>query len=402
MIRPFYILMVLLCALSCAMHEVDPVDSGSEDDDIVAVTFRTGVLCSVRSSVAVDEPAINDINIYAYRDGVLVDEAYSVNPGGVVLRLPAGYTYNIYALANVGLCRADADEEAFLDESSCAVAGIRGLSRGLPMRCSIRNVYVTGKSQTVDVLLERMAAKVTFSVDKASLLEGLRVTSVRLCQSASVVYPFRWEGEGGSRVQSPEDTFDGDYATAADLRSLNSGDEVFFYTLENCQGILLPDNQDPFLKVPKMIPGKERLCSYLEIGCEFDGSGLLEGDVRYRLYLGLDDCSSFDVPGNSCINVRLMLTGDGLKKVTWKVNADVSIRDGYASGEVGHGRHGMSDLYVGEVLLYEVKLAAELAEYLGDDVSGCSLCLVRDGEPVPGLSARFLEGKELCAELRCD
>ena len=400
MIRPFYVLMVLLCALSCTMHEVEPVDSGSDDADVVAVAFRTGVSCPLKSSVSVDEPAINNINVYAYRNGVLVDEVFSVDLDEIVLRLPADYTYNIYAIANVGPCRADVDEETFLEELSCRIAGIGGLARGLPMRCANRNVYVTGKSQTVDILLERMAAKVTFSVDKASLLEGLRVTSVRLCQSACIVHPFKWEG--GSRVESPDDTFDGDHATAADLRSLNSGGEVFFYTLENCQGMLLPDNQDPSLKVPKMIPGKEGLCSYLEVGCEFDGSGLLEGDVCYRLYLGLDDCSSFDVPGNSCINVSLMLTGDGLKKVTWKVNADVSIRDGYASGEVGHGRHGMSDLYVGEVLLYEVELAEELAEYLGNDVSGCSLRLVRDGEIVPGLSARFLDGQGLCAELRCE
>ena len=402
MMRPFNVLMVVLCAMSCTLHEVEPVDSRSGDDCLVDVAFRTGVSCPVRSSVSVDEPAVNDINIYAYRNGMLVDEAFSVDPDGVVLRLPANYTYNIYALANVGVLKADAAEETFLEEVNCRIAGIRGLSRGLPMRCSNRGVYVSGMSQTVDILLERMVAKVTFSVDKASLLEGLRVTSVRLCQSASVVCPFKWEGHGGSRVESSEDTFDGDYATAADLRILNSGNEVFFYTLENCQGILLPENKDPSLKVPKMIQGKERLCSYLEVGCEFDGSGLLEGDVSYRLYLGLDDCSSFDVPGNSCINVSLMLTGDGLKQVTWKVNADVSIRDGYASGEVGLGRHDMSDLYVGEILLYEVELADELAEYLGDDVSGCSLSLVKDGRPVPGLSASFMKGQGLCAELRCE
>ena len=149
------------------------------------------------------------------------------------------------------------------------------------------------------------------------------------------------------------------------------------------------------------LPEKEKLCSYLEIECEFDGSGLFDGDVRYRIYLGLDECTSFDVPGNASINIQLMLTGDGLKKVTWKANADVSVTDGYLSGAIEGSMHTMSDLYVGEILLYEVVLSEELVEYLGNDVSGCALRLMKDGKAVPGLAAEFLDREGLYAELRC-
>jgi hypothetical protein len=111
------------------------------------------------------------------------------------------------------------------------------------------------------------------------------------------------------------------------------------------------------------------------VDCEFDGSGFLEGDVRYRIYLGLDDCTSFDVPGNSSINISLMLTGDGLNAVSWKVNADVSVRDGYFSGEMVKGMHAMDDLYVGEVFLYEVSYSDELISSYQQSASSTAMSI---------------------------
>ena len=392
MIRFFCVLIWGFVIASCAIHEIDPTEDEPIASQMVDVCFCTEVSGAVKSSVTLDESALRNINVYAFKDGVLVDEAYSLKADGIMMNLPANSTYNIYAVANIGLYHAPASEEKFLSDASYAISGIRILSRGVPMRCAARNVYIGRESQTVDLRMERMAAKVNLSVDKSSLLSGLQVNSVRLCQSASIVYPFRWEKQGGSRVTSEDETFDGDYATSADLRRLNTGGEVTFYTLENCQGILLPDNTSPELKVPKMIQGKEKLCSYLEIECDFDGSGLFEGDVRYRIYLGLDDCTSFDVPGNASINVSLSLTGEGLKTLSWKVIADVDVRDGYVSGEVDEGMHAMNDLYVGEVLLYEVVLTDEIIEYLGGDASGCSVRLVRDGLEVEELMADNLQG----------
>lgn len=392
MIRFFSVLIWGFVIASCAIHEIDPTEDEPIANQMVDVCFCTEVSGAVKSSVTLDESALRNINVYAFKDGVLVDEVYSLKADGIMMNLPANSTYNIYAVANIGLYHADVSEERFLSDASYAISGIRVLSRGVPMRCAARNVYVGRGTQTVELNLERMAAKVNLSVDKSSLLSGLQVNSVRLCQSASIVYPFRWEKQGGSRAMSEGEVIDGDYATAADLRRLNSGGEVTFYTLENCQGILLPDNTSPELKVPKMIQGKEKLCSYLEIECDFDGSGLFEGDVRYRIYLGLDECTSFDVPGNACINVSLSLTGEGLKTLSWKVNADVDVRDGYVSGEVDEGMHGMNDLYVGEVLLYEVVLTDEIIEYLGGDASGCSVRLVRDGVEVEGLRSDNLQG----------
>lgn len=394
----------LLAVQSCMNEELEIFSQEDVAANIVEVRFRTEVSDDTRSSVTVDDSAIKNINVYAFRDGVLADEVYSLSINGVVLNLPASATYNIYAVANMGMRAAPDNEDEFISNLKYSMTGIRALSRGVPMCCVNKNVNVAGESCTVNLHFERLAAKVNLSIDKSSLLEGLRVNSARLCQGASVVYPFRWKGQGGSRVESEAETFDGDYATSADLDRLNAGSEVTFYALENCQGILLPDNDSPELKVPEMIPGKESLCTYLEVDCEFDGSGFLEGDVRYRIYLGLDDCTSFDVPGNSSINISLMLTGDGLNAVSWKVNADVSVRDGYFSGEMVKGMHAMYDLYVGEGFLYEVSFSDELVEYLDNDIAGCTLRLIKDGEEVDGLISEVLdeEGNQLQIEMRCE
>lgn len=393
MIRINLALIGILSLVSCALNELDLQSDMPCDLGPVPVSFRTCVSDAAKSSISVDESEINDINIYVFRAGVLVDQAYASTAGDIVLNLQSNSTYNIYAVANVGVCRADTEEEKFKEGLSYSILDVSMLDRGMPMRSVNRNVHIGGKSQTISLYLERMAAKVTLDIERSSLLEGLQVKSVRLCQSASIVRPFKWDGQGGSRAESESETIDGDYATAADLGSLNDGGTVSFYTLENCQGILLPENVKPERKIPAMIDGKDELCSFLELECGFDDSGMLEGDVLYRIYLGLDDCTSFDVPGNACINVSLRLTGDGLKTVSWKVQADVNVRDGYVSGKVVEGMHGMSGMYVGEVLLYEVTLCDELLEYLGGDASGCSLRLICDGDEAPGIAAGTLQGQ---------
>ena len=394
---------VLLSMLACGM-EIEQIHLAEPDGPEVArVTFSLEVSCTTKSSISPSESAIRDMNIYAFRGGMLVSEVYTTDLDAAAMELPAGYSYNIYAVANMGRRTAPADEETFASSFKYAVRNISDLDGLIPMSCFCSNINVRRSTRTIKLTMARLMAKLVLSVDKSSLLDGLHICSVRLCQSASVVHPFRWIGQGGSRVEKVGETFDGDYATVIDLDHLNSGGEVVFYALENCQGVLLPDNDDPFLKVPLMLGGKDGLCTYFEIGCTLDGTGLLGGEVCYRVYAGLDDCTSFDVPGNSCINVKLSLTGEGLKKVSWKVDADVHVMDGYAAGKVLDGMHQMSDLYVGEKLLYQVNLSDELLEYLGGSASGCSLRFAGGDSSDSGLKTEIsgTDGSVIEAEILC-
>lgn len=381
-----------LVACEMVMEEL-PVDK-SQNEAFVQVRFSPEVAGETKSSISPDEDYIHDINVYAFRDGMLVDEVYSTSLDKVTLMLPTGYSYDIYAVANAGMRRAVAFEDKFVDGFEYSIGSLSEIGPRMPMSCVCRNVNVSRNTKIVTLQMERNVAKIVLSVDKVSLLEGLQVKSVRLCQSSSVVRPFKWSGQGGSRAESEDEVIMGDYATDIDLGGLNSGDPVVFYALENCQGILLPDNKDPLAKTPDNIGDKETLCTYLEVCAAFGSDGILEGDVNYRIYLGLDSVSSFDVPGNSCINVSLKLTDDGLRNVSWKVDADVSVRDGYVYGYVEKGLHRMNDLYVGEKVLYEVELAGDLMEYIDGNLSGCRLVFMSDDEESDGMSVEYVSADD--------
>lgn len=400
-------MMWLPLAASCGFEEPDVVPgpgAGSGTGEEVPVRFSLRMYDAMtRSSVAPDEDEVENMNIYAYRDGVLAAQIYAEDFSEMTMKLVEGQEYDIYAFANVGRKEASLYEDDFRRQCCHRIGGLDGLSGAVPMTWSLKGLRATGTGTDVEICLERSVARIQLSLDKTAL-EGLKVTSVRLCQSPSVLHPFKDYGGGGSRAESVDEVIDGDYATSEDLAGLNEGGQMKLYTLENCQGILLPENTFPSQKVPDMIDGKEGLCTYLEVACEFEGEVLLEGNVVYRIYLGSDACSSFDVAGNSCIDIRLMLTDDGLKEVSWRVDADVAVRDGYAWGAVAEGMHGIDALYVGERLLYEVEVSEQLLEYLGGSAEGCTLCLMSDGNIISGISASELEGDAdlYRAELLCD
>lgn len=372
------------------IHFEEPVvpDVGGSE---VTVSFDVMAEPDCRSSIAPDENYVEDVNIYVFRDGVLVSETYAMTDEDISVRLVEGQLYDVFALANVGCVHAALNEEDFKVCCRHEIADMGDLDETVPMIWKRMGMRVTDGMKPISVCLERTVAKFEFSVDKLAL-DGLEITSVRLCQSASVIRPFKEYGGSGSRSETADEVFDGDYATEEDLLKLNSGGAVSFYALENCQGILLPGNSDPSGKVPDTIDCSE-LCTYLEVGCVFNGEGLLEGEVLYRIYLGLDNCTSFDVKGNSCVNVKLMLTDDGLREVSWRVDADVSVRDGYAAGMIAEGMHNIDDLYVGEKVLYEVEFSDQLLEYLDGDAGGCTLRLMTDGVESEAMLADPLSGE---------
>lgn len=408
------ILLVLATAVSCVFEIVEPPQKEPSVPDVARVTFSPQVCPSdidavpgeTRSSVSPDEDRIADINVFAYMGGLLVAQTYSIDIYDVALDLPVGCVCDVYAVANVGQITAPADEVTFAEKFSYTLRDMSDLNKCMPMACLVENMYVGKSTRNLTLMMERLAAKFVLSVEKESLLEGLCVNSVCMFQCASVVKPFKWVGNGGSRAESVRETIEGDYATDSDLMRLNSGKEIVFYALENCQGVLLPNNTDPFLKTPQLLASKRNLCTYFDIVCSFDGTGLLGGDVTYRIYAGLDDCKSFDVPGNSCIDISLALTDEALKRVSWKVKADVYVMDGYARGCVLQGMHGMSELYVGEKLLYQVEISKELLEYLGGSASGCTLGYVSSASDDSGAGVSIsdvnVEGGLLTAEVLCD
>jgi hypothetical protein len=395
------LLLLIPLVLSACIEEIAiPEPDEKEGNGTVEVVLDISGGGFVKSSLSVDENLIEDISLVIYHDGIQEYHGFYGSPGqSLKLDLVEGWSYNIYVMANVGELKQYLREEDFRNECVYSIGSISEIRDRLPMAWSEMGVNVRQGMRNIDVQLERLVAKIMFSLDK-NLLDGLDVNSVRLCQCASAVRPFRYLKAAGSRAESPSEMIPGDAATEADLSVVNEGGRICFYTLENCQGILLPDNGESSGKLPEAIGDVSGLCTYLEVAGRFGDEGFLDGEVRYRFYLGLDACSSFDVPGNSCIDVRLQLTDAGLHEVSWRVDADVSVRDGYAWGSVAQGLHQMDDLYVGEKLQYRVEVSDEILSYVGGDLKGCHLWF-DSGDEALSFSSLKGEGKVYVSDILC-
>lgn len=375
--RIIYLLAGFILMAACTidpLYESDsPKQETDSDESLTRVKFHISNAGRTRSSIAPDEAGIQDINIYAYRDGMLEAHAYALSPTVVTMELTKGYNYNLYALANTGEMTLPV-KESEVPQAAVRISDIEDLAEVLPMAWKKTGVSVDSAPRTVSITLERLVSRIGFSLD-ASLVSGLQITSVRLCQSASAVRPF---ATSGSMVMSEDETIDGDYASGIDLDSLNGGESVFFYALENCQGSLLPDNTDPWAKVPDALGEKAALCTYIEAVGEFQEGFLFEGTVTYRIYLGEDNTSDFSIIRNNNMAVTLTLTGEGLNEISWKVDPDVELQPGFAYGYLEDGMHTMDDLYVGERFIYSAVVADDLVTHLGGDLSRCSLALVSE------------------------
>ena len=301
---------LLLC--SCIYEDLsDCPNYIGKGEDSTAVTkavpvefvISTTDTTMTRSSITVSDTKVADINIYAYYDGMLEASVYEKSPQTVSLSLMNGRTYNLYALSNMGEVEGPVTEDELI-AMDYSIKAISDMSGGLPMSWSQKNFTVSGSSPKASVTLERLVSRIRFSIDK-SALDGLSVTAVQLKQGALRVTPFINQ----SKAASTSEVGDGDYATSSDITSLNSGNAVTFYALENCQGVLLPNNKEASSKVPEEIADKSALCTYLEMTASF--SGKYEGvdvssdNVKYRFYLGEDNCTNFNIIRNKDVKINL-------------------------------------------------------------------------------------------------
>lgn len=246
-------LLSLLLLAGCAERLEMPsvVDGGSDrpgqtvaDGTPIDVPFSVSYSPMTKSSLTIGEDTVSDVNIVAFKNGVRTTFVYTTPDSDITLQLLKGESYNIYAVANVGAISIPSSESDFLDYSY-SIDSIDDLNGGFPMWWKLEGFTAGVLTSPVDIELERLVAKVRLSL-MAPDMEGFEVTSVRLCQAASTIRPF---AAGGSRALSGE-TLDGDYASAADLTTINNGGSICFYTFENCQGTLLEGNTDPWNKVP--------------------------------------------------------------------------------------------------------------------------------------------------------
>ena len=306
-----FVSLFLMLIAGCSKQEVRECPSSHNE---VSVQFNLSQILP-KSALSVNDNTVNNINIFAYRNGKLLSQYYTENVSSLNMKLLTGYAYDIYTIANTSKKDAPVYESG-IPSFSCQINQLTDLNNGIPMVCSLTNIQVAQEMEPITLTLIRMAAKINFRIDN-SAMPRLKVTSLCLKQSPLNYKPFA-ENSAATSVA------DGDYATASDLIALNTGSTASFYMLENCQGMLLPGNTDQWRKVPDFIPAKKDICTYLEIGTAFQDSGSPTGTVIYRLYLGRDNCSDFNVYRNTDNVVILTVTENGLNQVSWKVTPNIT------------------------------------------------------------------------------
>ena len=307
-----YILAIVLgtgLLLSACTDRIGMSENGNN------VAFSLKIDNATRSSLGVDENSIEDICILAYRDGLSAGNIFTADLDDILMYLEPG-EYHFYALANMGgpISQPDAEEELtrwrYSVNSSSELASPAIVFAGY----AAGTVSRTGGNRFI-LPVTRLVAKCGFRFD-SSALPGMEVKSARLCQAALDMAPF---SSDPSTPLNVEET--GDYASEADLEVLNSGGSIYFYTLENAQGELLPGNADQWAKVPDNIPDKAGQCTYIEVVAHFgSASQWRRGTVRYRFFLGKDTTSDFTVLRNTDCIVEMTASEEGLGRESWLID----------------------------------------------------------------------------------
>ena len=325
---------LLLCCLSVLVSCLqDPGGQRSADGRTARPLVRVcigfdipGMHSATRSSFLSDESGIRDVNVFLYRAGRLEWQEWRNSGAPLALELLEGEMYSLYVLANVGERSAPAAErdmhQYLLDLDLAALGGRVPMASAPGLSFVVLPTLPDGgmpAGNQIQVELVRLAAKYDFQVDRSALQYGsFTVESVRIRQAACVVDVFG----PGSAAQSQAQVADGDYASQSDLARLNQSGAVSFYLLENCQGTLLPGNTDPWRKeyFDTSVAGSAPLCTYLEVkGSYTDRSGGLHATHTYRMFLGSDATTNFDILRNTEYTLTLSVTDLGVFRESWKV-----------------------------------------------------------------------------------
>ena len=300
-------------------QRIDQRPATEQEARSVIITLREGG--TVKSSMPDDfEEQIRDFTLYIFDPfGNLADCVGSTGTS-VEVKLLEGQDYNVYALANISSCPKDiTDEETFI-KTICNISLKDMKDTGVPMCGSSVLTAEDIVSGSGSVELTRLICRIGFTLDTSGLKSSeITVKSVQLRQTAIGAAPFC--GPFMADDESVEDI--GDVSDSEDIDTVNSGGTIWLYALENCQGVLLPGNTDPWMKIPIKISEKSSSCTYLEVKAAYEG--ILEGvpvqseNVTYRFYLGKDNSSDFSIERNRNISVTLKVTDMGVFDDSWKI-----------------------------------------------------------------------------------
>lgn len=302
-------MMLFCCACSDADIELNPATQAKQQ---LAMTFRCGVMSPTRA--ATDDTRIDDINLYLFPvNGGQARHVYIAPVRPVVLELPKG-GYMLYAIANLG---HDAGERTQDFVRSLRVEREPAVLADAPFPMSAQQAVTVSGNTQIAVSLIRAVAKVNFSYTVAAdFAKSFHVKSVQFRSAPRSVALF-----GSSRAESSE--------AVADMPPVEASATAYAatcYLLENRQGEVAgigSQQQKDQTRAPEH-------ATYIAIVGEADGT-----QVVYRIYLGENNTTDFNVSRNRVYNIDARILG--LNTVDWRVStAELTVTpfaENHAPGE---------------------------------------------------------------------
>ena len=285
-------MMLFCCACSDSDIELNPATQAKQQ---LAMTFRCGAMSPTRA--ATDDTRIDDINLYLFPvNSGQARHIYIAPVRPVVLELPKG-DYTLYAIANLG---HDAGERTQDFVRTLHVERDPAVLADAPFPMSAQqSVTVRGDTQ-IAVSLIRAVAKVNFSYTVAAdFAKSFHVKSVqfRSAPRSAALFDF-------SRAESSE--------AVADMPPIETSATTYaatYYLLENRQGEVAGigyQQQKDQTRAPEH-------ATYIAIAGEADGT-----QVVYRIYLGANNTTDFNVGRNRVYNIDARILG--MNTVDWRVS----------------------------------------------------------------------------------
>lgn len=277
---------------------------------------------------AYDKTSITNATYFLVKEGTtkVAAEAYYDDIADFVIDLPDySANYTLYLLANVGDKRFHSSSASVSDIESLRLVFSESNYRsyfntyGFPMVGKIDGLNVNSSG---NFPLKRLVHTILVKMDKSALsqYQDVSFTSVKVCQAALDVQPFLSESKA-TRVIG--DSQKADMAVTEDeLNTLNAGQSVTLYTLENMYGDLLSGNADWSKKIPSEIETRTSdkflpaLCTYLEISAVGSTASIESKDMTYRCYLGTS-AANFDVPRSKYSLVNNHFTSKYVEGAEW-------------------------------------------------------------------------------------
>ncbi len=348
--KKLLLLIIPFLITACENSEKSVPDLGNE----TAAYFRVNVVGAevpygTKSILSEDiiETKITCLTLAAYSENGTLIEAkhYESDFMKISMLLPPDESCNVYALANMGDMTGEFPvSENDVEYMEYILSTYEDVDkRGLPM-CGETEASA-GRQVQID--LYRLFAKVCVRIKHTDLLGASPdlPTALNLCNKSIYVrqankrlLPF---SESGSMAGDESDIMDiSDYNPNMNNMDIYDGPwpeedltygpaflqdvSLVLYVPENVQGVLLPDNDEPFGKVYENIEnvaGKSysNLCTYVEFNASRVGNEGYSGNLMFRYYLGADNTSDFNVRRNSRYDLTLDFSEDGFFVDSWKV-----------------------------------------------------------------------------------